>query len=186
MLWERKWNYIFNLFYAETNYQEEKRGFICILTVELVTSSETELPPCCVPKESVVPALGSLLEQGTRSCAGAWPLAAACAGLHNPFPCSTGRRGHLSLKECEQIRLHWRDGIISRETEMWLWPSCALNALSNPNPFATPLVPCLQKSCLIFHGHKFVGIQEQGTAFLQKSLWISLSSLLQEIVSLSS
>lgn len=105
MLRERKWNYIFNLFYAETNYQEEKRGFICILTVELVTSSEMELPPCCVPKESVVPALGSFLDEGTRNCAAARPLAAAVLDPQ-PFPLLY-REERTSGGPSTSVRANW-------------------------------------------------------------------------------
>lgn len=192
MLRERKWNYIFNLFYAETNYQEEKRGFICILMVELVTSSVMELPPRCVPKESVVPAqphwAPCWIRAPSRSCAGARPLAAACTGLHTPFPFSTGRRGYLGVpqRECEQIRLWWSH--IQRDIARALTQLCFVMLWATQTHLLPHWCHAFRRSAWFFMGINLWGYKKKGQRFCKKkkSVWISLSSLLQEIVSLSS
>lgn len=146
MLRERKWNYIFNLFCAETNYQEEKRGFICIPAVELVTSSLMELPPCWVSGDLAVTSQPRQALSRAGAPAGSFTgtqLARAVWGWDpHPLPLFC-REERLFGGPCKHSAGLWHNAEKPDYTEVtawypktWLglWPRCALWCPEQPKP----------------------------------------------------
>lgn len=137
-----------------------------------MTSSVMELPPCCVPGESVVPtqpcwALG-WIRALARSFAGARPLGAAWDwGPHSlSLLC---REERTSGGPCKDSTALWHRVVkpdCAGVTVIWTFTHLSF-VMPRASQTHSPLHQCHQKIYLVFHGHECIGIQGQGRRFLQ-------------------